>query len=107
MLCQFTEPAAAVRSPGAAMEREQHRPFCEELRERAHVAFLRRQLEGGRGLQRRCDWPSEQLHFHELARFDDVGLRGNLDVAVGVRHAGDVARALNAGTAAPSTMRTV
>ena len=30
--CQFTEPAAAVRSPGAAMEREQHRSFLEELR---------------------------------------------------------------------------
>src|SRR6185503_5555297 len=40
---------------------------------------------------------SEQLHFHQLSRLDDVGLRGNLDVAVGVCHARDVPRALEGG----------
>ena len=62
----------------------------------AHGALLRRQLEGRRGSVdgRHVSGVSEQLHFHDLARFDDVGLGGNLDVAVGVRHAGDVARRL-------------
>ena len=34
----------------------------------------------------------KQFHLHHLAFFDDVRLRGNLDVAVGVRHRRDVAR---------------
>ena len=37
---------------------------------------------------------SEQLDVHDLAGLDDVDLRRDLDVAVGVRHAGDVARRL-------------
>ena len=34
----------------------------------------------------------EQLHFDQLALLDDVGLCRDLDVAIGLRHAGDVAR---------------
>jgi hypothetical protein len=45
VICQFTEPAAAVRSPGAAMKREQHRSFLEQLRQRPHLSLLRRELE--------------------------------------------------------------
>ena len=48
IVCQFTEPAAAVRSPGAAMEREQHRSFLEILRQRAWLTLLGRQREGWR-----------------------------------------------------------
>jgi hypothetical protein len=40
---QFTEPAAAVGSPGAAMEREEHWSARQIVCERSHVAALRRQ----------------------------------------------------------------
>ena len=43
--CQFTEPALAVGSPGAAMEREQQRTFREIGGERAQLALLVRELE--------------------------------------------------------------
>ena len=48
--CQFTEPAAAVGSPGAAMKREQHRSFRQIVRERAHFAPLCRQREVRRAI---------------------------------------------------------
>lgn len=51
--CQFTELAAAVRSPGAAVEGEQDRPSLEELRHRAKLPFLVAQLEQWRPAQGR------------------------------------------------------
>ena len=39
---------------------------------------------------RRVGCSSEQLHINPLPGLDHVGVRGNFDVAVGVRHAGDV-----------------
>lgn len=50
--CQFTEPAAAVRSPGAAVECEQHRSLLEEVREGLQCSLLRWQLEWRGGAQR-------------------------------------------------------
>jgi len=41
VLCQFTEPASAVWSPGAAVEGEQHRPFIEETLQRSQFSLLR------------------------------------------------------------------
>jgi hypothetical protein len=38
--CQFTEPAAAVGSPGAAMEREQDRPARDVSLKRLQVATI-------------------------------------------------------------------
>ena len=52
---QFTEPASAVRSPGAAVEREEHRACLEELRQRSHDPPLRRKLEGRRRGERGWD----------------------------------------------------
>jgi hypothetical protein len=52
VFCQFTEPAAAVRSPGAAVKHQQHRTSAQELLERAPIALLRRQIEGGRRFRR-------------------------------------------------------
>jgi hypothetical protein len=49
--CQFTEPAAAVRSPRASVEGEQDMAALEEFRERAYDAFLVGQLEGWRELK--------------------------------------------------------
>jgi hypothetical protein len=43
--CQFTELAAAVRSPGPSMEGEQDHSALKKLRHRAHLAFLVRKLE--------------------------------------------------------------
>ena len=37
---------------------------------------------------------SEQLHFHRLSSFNNIRLCGDFDVAVGLRHAGDVAGSL-------------
>jgi hypothetical protein len=45
VLCQFTEPAAAVRSPRASMEHEQHRTTLEKTLEGSALAFLRRKFE--------------------------------------------------------------
>src|SRR5678816_1369356 len=44
-------------------------------------------------------WPpgSEQLDVHDRARGDGVDIGGNLDVAVGARHARDVARCFECG----------
>ena len=46
VICQFTEPASAVRSPGAAMKREQHRTSSQEAFQRTTLSLLCRQLEG-------------------------------------------------------------
>jgi hypothetical protein len=46
---QFTEPAAAVRSPGAAMKREQHRSVRQELAQRSRLSLLGWKREGGSG----------------------------------------------------------
>jgi hypothetical protein len=43
--CQFTELAAAVRSPGAAVEGEQDWSALEKLRHRAHLTFVVAKLE--------------------------------------------------------------
>ena len=40
VICQFTEPATAVRSPGAAMKREQHRASSQEAFQRATLSLL-------------------------------------------------------------------
>jgi len=45
VLGQFTEPAAAVRSPRAAVEGQQHRASRKEVRERPLHALLRQQSE--------------------------------------------------------------
>ena len=45
--CQFTEPAAAVRSPGAAVEREQHAALLEERIEGSDLAERGRQRKSG------------------------------------------------------------
>ena len=50
--CQFTEPAAAVGSPDAAMKGEQHRSFRQVVVERAHFAPLCRQAEVRRPIAR-------------------------------------------------------
>jgi hypothetical protein len=42
---KLTEPAAAVRSPGAAMKRQQQPPAREIVGERVHAPFLVRQCE--------------------------------------------------------------
>jgi hypothetical protein len=46
VICQFTEPAAAVRSPGATMKGEEHRTVSQEAFQRTTFSLLRRQLEG-------------------------------------------------------------
>ena len=78
------------------MEREQHRPFLRGTPPAiAASPFCVGSSNGGALRQRGCVSPSsEQLDLHDLACFDDVGLRRDLDVAVGLRHAGDVARRL-------------
>jgi hypothetical protein len=45
VFCQFTEPAAAVRSPRAAMKREEQRTVPQEAFERTEVSLLGGQLE--------------------------------------------------------------
>ena len=45
VLCQFTEPAAAVRSPRASMKREQHGTTLEKTLQRTAFALLRRKFE--------------------------------------------------------------
>jgi hypothetical protein len=45
MSCQFTELAAAVRSPCASMESEQNRSALKKLRHRAQLALLVAELE--------------------------------------------------------------
>jgi hypothetical protein len=44
-VCQFTEPAAAVGSPGAPVERKDHRPPRQERGQASAIPLLRRQLE--------------------------------------------------------------
>jgi hypothetical protein len=43
--CQFTEPAATVRSPRAAVKGEEYRPAREVRRERPSIAAIRWQRE--------------------------------------------------------------
>ena len=50
--CQFTELAAAVRSPGAAMKSQQHGTALKKLREIAELTFLIRKLEEWCGAKR-------------------------------------------------------
>ena len=45
VLCQFTEPASAIRSPGSSVEDEQHRASLEETRKRTDLPLLRREFE--------------------------------------------------------------
>ena len=45
VLCQFDQPAAAVRSPGAAMEGQQQPSFLQQGVQSADLAEMRGQLE--------------------------------------------------------------
>jgi len=44
VVCQFTEPAAAVGSPSASVEGERYWSFRKEIRERSQLTPLGRQL---------------------------------------------------------------
>ena len=61
--CQFTELAAAVRSPGAPMESEQNRSAFKKLRHRAQLAFLVAELEQRRLAERRLTGHGHQNSF--------------------------------------------
>src|SRR5688572_14140868 len=43
----------------------------------------------------------KQLHLDPFVRFDDFNCRGDLDIAVGFRHGGDVAGCLEGGNRGP------
>jgi hypothetical protein len=53
LIAELAEPAAAVRSPGAAVEGEEQTAARQELPKRAHASFLIGQCELGRARQRR------------------------------------------------------
>ena len=55
---ELTEPVAAVRSGGAAMEGEQQRAARQEVDERSRPPFLIRQHESRRARQRRVSHQS-------------------------------------------------
>lgn len=61
--CQFTELAAAVRSPGAPMESKQDRSALKKLRHRAQLAFLVAELEQRRLSERRLTGHGHQNSF--------------------------------------------
>ena len=69
--CQFTELAAAVRSPGAPMKREQHRSREEGARATA-CPPLGRQLERRSAGERGCMRHDSVARKHDL---DDLPLR--------------------------------
>jgi len=52
VVCELTEPVAAVRSPRASMERQQQPPAREKIRQRAHASLLIGEHESRRARQR-------------------------------------------------------
>jgi hypothetical protein len=104
---QFTEPAAAVWSPGAAVKREQHRAAGEKFRECVPIPLLSRQFERGRGDERRR--VAHQNNFTST-----TSPASTMSVCAGISKypsASDMLvmspEALNAGTAMPSVIFTV
>jgi hypothetical protein len=73
------------------MEHQQQPAAREIVDERMHVSLLIRKSKPRRLGQCGAMHASEEEHVHELARFDEIDVRGNLDVAVGKGHARDVA----------------
>ena len=103
---KLTKLVAAVRSPGAAMKREQQRPAREELRQRPRTSFLVRQREFRRAGQPR--------RVHQNSFTSTISPASTMSTCAGMSMYPSARAmlvmspdALNAGTAAPSTMRTV
>jgi hypothetical protein len=75
--CQFTELAAAVRSPRAAMEREQDRSALEKLRHRTQFSLLVLKLE-----QRRL--PKRGLAGHQNNFTSTICPASTMSVCAGI-----------------------
>ena len=71
---ELAEPAAAIRSPGAAMKRQQQPASASNSLSVRDASLLIGKAELGRVGSASID-ASEQLHVHQLARFDDVDVR--------------------------------
>ena len=107
VLCQFTEPASAIRSPCAAMKGQEQRSARQKAGERTHVPFLSRQLERRSG--------GSYVHgIDQKNLISTISPASTMSVWAGISmypSACDMLvispDALNAGTAAPSTSRTV
>jgi hypothetical protein len=109
---QFTEPAAAVRSPRSSMEGEQHRTLCEIVGQGAAHTALGRKDEVGSGSAGLRRVSSGGRHENSLTSTSSPFSATSVCAGISMYPSASAMlvmspEALKAGIAAPSTIRTV